>query len=131
MHGVLSQAFPAIRGILTDIIGDPTANEQITYRRYKKQEYDDDLGYVASSYDDFPDILALRLKHNAKSASLFNASIQEGDDVYIIEDKYCPGGMSLKDLIVDADAHILKVADIKPVFDLAKIITIEGGGIQK
>ena len=135
MGGIVSQSFPIVREILHNVIGDTGVNEAVTYRRYKKQEYSEDLGYVASSYDDFS-MTVLRLKHNAKSAALVTGNVQVGDvqvgdDVFIIENGSCPVNMSLKDVIVDSTSAILKVSDVKSVFDLAKIVTIEGGGIQK
>jgi len=130
MGGIVSQSFPIVREILHNVIGDTGVNEAVTYRRYKKQEYSEDLGYVASSYDDFS-MTVLRLSHNAKSAALVTGNVQIGDDVFIIENGSCPVNMSLKDVIVDSTSAILKVRDVKSVFDLAKIVTIEGGGIQK
>ena len=130
MGGIVSQSFPIIREILHNVIGDTGVNEAVTYRRYNKQEYSEDLGYVDSSYDDFS-MTVLRLKHNAKSAALVTGNVQVGDDVFIIENGDCPVSMSLKDVIVDSTSAILKVSDVKSVFDLAKIVTIEGGGIQK
>jgi len=129
MAGIISNVFPMVTEILQDVMGDEGIAETITYKKYTGQGFSDELGYVASTYDE-SSLTALRLQHNAKSVELIQAPVQIGDVVFIIIGEDCPSGMSLKDIIVDSTSVSMKVADVKEIFGLAKIVSVESGGVQ-
>lgn len=127
--GIFEQIRGPVESFLDQLLASTEFSEQITYRKWTGQSFDETLKHNVATYDETP-IKTARMRHNSRSVKVATADIQVGDEVFIFKSIDVPEGMSLKDLIVDSTGLIMKVKAIDNIFDIAHAVTVESGGVQ-
>lgn len=115
-----------VRQFLAKLVADPKLREEVTYKRYKSAEHNRTLGHKVIIYDNFT-LYGVRMRHTKKSAFVSTGEVEVGDELFVIRGSDAPINMSLKDQLVDAEGNTLAIKWIDNVFNLAMLITIEGG----
>ena len=126
MTALFRQIERPVKQFLANIIADQGLREQITYKRYKSAVHDRNVGHKVITYDEFT-LYSVRLQHTKESAKGSTGNVETGDEVFIIHGDDAPSDMTLKDQIVDASSNTLALKHIDNIFNLAVMITVEGG----
>jgi hypothetical protein len=126
--GIFGQVQGPVRGIIRALVTDKDLRSVITYRKFSGRDWDAaSKGQVATFTE--TSMQVVRLSHNSKSIDIFDGvDLQVGDQLYLLDFRDAPAGMSLKDEIVSEYGYTQKVKKIQPIFGLALAVTVEGGG---
>ena len=122
-----SQIEGPTKAVLDQIFADPDLAKEITYRRFKSQQFDPAVKANVTLTDDIK-LTVVRLSHTTASQLVGQGPIQVGDELYLINGPDVPEGMSMKDDIVDENGQEQTIKSINDIFGLATSVTIDSGG---
>ncbi len=124
--GFFDQIAVPVRGVLDQLFADPDLTQDITYKRFRKRDWSDDVGANVTKFRSFP-LTAVRLRHTERSKLVGMSKIEVGDEVYLLRGDDVPSGMSLKDELVTEFGVTQELKDLTDIFGLATAVTVAGG----
>lgn len=112
--------------ILNQIFADQELSSVVTYRKFTGQTFDDSVGYNVDTFDE-SSITVVELKHGQESVFVQVGEVQVGDVLFLFKFDDFPLGYSLKDQIQDSTGNLYNLKKITPIFELAVVVTVDGG----
>ena len=98
--GIFGQIQAPVRGIIRQLTTDRDLRVVITYKLYVSRTWSDAEDAQVTNFS-ATSINAVRLSHTAESKFMGVGDIQLGDQLYLLDFRDAPTGMSLKDEILD------------------------------
>lgn len=126
---IYKQIESPVRAVIKELVNDPGLQSLIQYRKYLSREFDESVGANVTKFKTFR-IKAVRLQHTDRSKLIGFSNIQIGDQLYLIDYRDAPSGMSLKDEIVDEFDQTQDIQNITNIFNLAIAVTVKGGSVD-
>lgn len=123
--GFFNQIAVPVNSVLDQLFADPDLTQNITYKRFRKRDWDASEGANVTKFRNFP-LISVRLRHTERSKLVSLSKIEVGDEIYLLRGKDVPSGMSLKDELVTEFGATQEIKDITDIFGLATAVTVDG-----
>lgn len=121
-----SQIQKPVKRIINDLLSDELIAEPLIYKHFQGQAFSEEEGCNLDTFEDH-EITGLRLRHSFRSAAVAQGPVEKGDQFFVFRFEDLPGGISMKDKIVDANEKIYSItAPVDKILDWAVAITVSG-----
>jgi len=130
---IFSQIQGAVNSILPSLYSDEDLTTNVTWKKFKGSEFNEEEGVNEDSYTEFKSINAIKVEREMGSKNAGRTyppgpwSIASGDVQYLFQFADVPADASIRDLVIDNETGITyNVKKIYPVFGLIVKVDVLG-----